>query len=155
MFVLVLHISVLIHELAHAAATYWRGGRILQLCVGSGRPFIRFNFFSVEVELRPIPGAGYVLIPGTGIEDSDFCARNPADSNLVWPLTTNWDLLWVILAGPAANLLLAILSFYFLRIDNFFLIINALLCVTAISTSPDCDLMIASKAIQAIRKVGY
>lgn len=81
--------TVLIHEVAHAIAARRLGGTVREVAVGFGPVLHRLQVRGVDVTIRPIPFGGFAAI--------DIGRLPPARRAPV------------LLAGPAANILLGLL----------------------------------------------
>ncbi|MBA3465583.1 MAG: site-2 protease family protein [Deltaproteobacteria bacterium] len=105
-FLLLVGVLVLIHELGHFVAAKLLDVKVLRFSIGYGRPLVRVKLGETEYQIGAFPLGGYVRILGIESEtDSDgrsFASR---------PL---WQRLVIVLAGPAANLLLPVIIYFVL-----------------------------------------
>ena len=102
---------VFFHELGHFAVAKWCGVRVLKFSLGFGPRLVGFTRGTTEYVLAAIPLGGFVKMWG---EDptADIAPEERADSFSHQPL---WKRAAIVAAGPAANMLLAVLlysSFY-------------------------------------------
>jgi regulator of sigma E protease len=105
-FLLLVGVLVLFHELGHFVAAKLLDVKVLRFSIGYGRPLVRVKLGETEYQIAAFPLGGYVRILGIESEtDSDgrsFASR---------PL---WQRLVIVLAGPAANLLLPVIIYFVL-----------------------------------------
>ncbi|MAE70773.1 MAG: RIP metalloprotease RseP [Gemmatimonadetes bacterium] len=109
-FILSLGLMIFIHELGHFAVAKWCDVRVLTFSIGMGRKLLRFQPGETEYAISAIPFGGYVKMSGETPEDPaggdgrDFASKGlPARSAIV-------------LAGPAMNVVLALVVHYFLSL---------------------------------------
>jgi len=106
-FVLILMGLVLVHEAGHMVVAKWCGMRVERFSIFFGRPLWKFTRGETEYAIGWIPLGGYVKISGmTQGEELDPAVAPRAYSNM--PV---WRRVVTILAGPAVNIVLAILLF--------------------------------------------
>jgi regulator of sigma E protease len=104
-FLLLIGVLVAVHEAGHLVAARLCGVAVLRISIGFGRPLVSFWWRGTEYALGRWPLGGYVRLLGEGAREAvpealrarAFCTR-PA-----------WQRLAIVLAGPAANLLFAVL----------------------------------------------
>lgn len=97
-------LSILPHEMGHAAMARLLGGKVFLLSVGSGRTIRTLRFFGFKLEIKAVPEGGMVI----------SCYATKQNLRLKQSAST--------LAGPGANLLMAVLAWPFLdlqRVLNF------------------------------------
>lgn len=106
-FVFVIGVLVFVHELGHYLAARRIGVRVLTFSLGFGPKLLKTRRGDTEFCVSAIPLGGYVKMAGenpddrrTGGED-EFLSR------------TKWERLQILIAGPAMNLLLAIVVMTF------------------------------------------
>ena len=93
----------LAHELGHAAAAYGFGLRVTDICIGLGPALVRFERRGVRWMIGPIPLGGFVRVAELAPEDTDL-----QDDGKSWfSVGSVAKRISVIIAGPAANYLLA------------------------------------------------
>lgn len=106
-FVLILMALVLVHEAGHMVVAKWCGMRVERFSIFFGRPLWKFTRGETEYAIGWIPAGGYVKISGmTQGEELDPEVAPRAYSNM--PV---WRRVVTILAGPAVNIVLAIILF--------------------------------------------
>lgn len=112
-FFLLVGVLVVIHELGHFAAAKLLDVKVLRFSFGYGRPLVRVTLGETEYQLAAFPIGGYVRIQG--IESESEAA--PEDASRSFSSRPLWQRLAIILAGPAANLLLPVIIYgaYFAR----------------------------------------
>lgn len=97
-------VLVVIHEFGHFAAAKLLDVKVLRFSFGYGRPLIRATLGETEYQIAVFPIGGYVRIQGI---ERDVDAA-PADAGRSLSSRPLWQRLTIILAGPAANLLLPV-----------------------------------------------
>jgi regulator of sigma E protease len=102
---------VLIHELGHLWVARRRGMKVEAFSIGFGRPIVQWQWQGIQWQVGWLPFGGYVRIAGMevgkaakqGVDlygiQGGFFSKSP------------WSRIQVALAGPVANLLLALLLF--------------------------------------------
>jgi regulator of sigma E protease len=105
-FLLLVGVLVLIHELGHFVAAKLLDVRVLRFSIGYGRPLVRVKLGETEYQIGAFPLGGYVRIQG--IEGADD------DGNRSFASRPLWQRLVIVLAGPAANLLLPVIIYFVL-----------------------------------------
>src|SRR3954469_2267589 len=106
-FLLLVGVLVVIHELGHFAAAKALDVKVLRFSLGYGRPLVRMKLHETEYQIAVFPLGGYVRI--LGIEGDALPRSEVARSFASRPL---WQRLTIVLAGPAANLLLPIAIYF-------------------------------------------
>lgn len=101
--VAVLGFMILIHEFGHYAVAKWLGVRVEQFAIGFGKRLIGFRRGETDYRINAIPLGGYVKMSG----------ENPMDERTDDPREflnhSRWHRFLVAIAGPAMNILLAII----------------------------------------------
>ncbi len=110
-FLLLVGVLVLIHELGHFVAAKLLDVRVLRFSVGYGRPLVRVKLGETEYQIGAFPLGGYVRIQG--IENAED-GGNRADVGRSFASRPLWQRLVIVLAGPAANLLLPVIIYFVL-----------------------------------------
>lgn len=100
-FLLLVGVLVVIHELGHFAAAKMLDVKVLRFSLGYGRPLVRVKLRETEYQIAVFPIGGYVRL--LGIEGE---TPNKADAGRSFASRPLWQRLVIVLAGPAANLLL-------------------------------------------------
>jgi len=106
-FVLVLMFLVLVHEAGHMVAAKWCGMRVERFSIFFGKPFAKFTRGDTEYGIGWLPLGGYVRITGMSREEDltpDLVPRS-------YYAAKTWKKVVVIAAGPAVNLVVALLCF--------------------------------------------
>ena len=102
-FLFVLGVLVFVHELGHFLLARWHGVRVLTFSLGFGPKLLKFTRGDTEYCVSAIPLGGYVKMAGETPEDDtpprhdEFFAK------------TKWQRFQIYLAGPAMNVIAAIL----------------------------------------------
>lgn len=102
-FVLVLGVVVLVHEYGHFLAARLVGVRVEVFSIGFGNKIFGWRRGDTEYRVSWIPLGGYVRMAGEGsLEGPPTGAPDEFESRRAW------EKLFILAAGPAANVLLAI-----------------------------------------------
>jgi regulator of sigma E protease len=102
-FAVVLGTTVVVHEFGHFAAAKLLKMQVEVFSVGFGKRLFGFKFRETDYRLSLLPLGGYVKI--MGMEPDDEAATHP-DAYLARP---KWHQFIVLVAGPAMNVVLALL----------------------------------------------
>jgi regulator of sigma E protease len=106
-FLLLVGVLVVIHELGHFAAAKALDVKVLRFSLGYGRPLVRLKLRETEYQIAVFPIGGYVRL--LGIEGE---TPNKADAGRSFASRPLWQRLVIVLAGPAANLLLPVVIYF-------------------------------------------
>ena len=106
-FFLLVGVLVVIHELGHFAAAKALDVKVLRFSFGYGRPLVRATFGETEYQIAVFPLGGYVRI--LGIERETTPKADAGRSFAARPL---WQRIVIILAGPAAYLILPVIIYF-------------------------------------------
>jgi membrane-associated protease RseP (regulator of RpoE activity) len=107
-------VFVVAHEAGHFFAAKATGMKVTEFFIGFGPRIWSFKRGETEYGIKPIPFGAYVRIVGmSSIEDVD-----PADEGRTYREKEFWKKSVVVLAGVAANFLLAYLIFFGLFISS-------------------------------------
>ncbi|HEX4857610.1 MAG TPA: RIP metalloprotease RseP [Usitatibacteraceae bacterium] len=112
-FLLAIGVLVTIHELGHYWAARWCDVKILRFSIGFGRPLllVRRGADQTEWVVAALPLGGYVKMA----DERDESVA-PADRLRAFNNKSVWQRSFIVLAGPAANFLLAALFYWVLLI---------------------------------------
>lgn len=119
-FVLVLSVVVFFHELGHFAVGRWCGVKVDVFSLGFGPELLHFiDSKGTRWCLAALPLGGYVKFHGdlnaASAVDHDAAATMPADERAVSFFAQKvWKRAAVVVAGPVANFILAIVIFTFI-----------------------------------------
>jgi len=106
-FLLLVGVLVVIHELGHFAAAKALDVKVLRFSLGYGRPLVQLKLGETEYQIAVFPIGGYVRL--LGIEGE---TPNKADAGRSFASRPLWQRLVIVLAGPAANLLLPVAIYF-------------------------------------------
>ena len=114
-FILVLGITVLIHELGHFLFAKRAGVHIYEFSIGMGPQIFKFNRKNDETvySIRLFPIGGFVSIAGEDLEVDDKVPKDKQLCNKSW-----CDRFLVMFAGIAFNFILAIIILFFVGLFN-------------------------------------
>ncbi|MFL6231534.1 MAG: RIP metalloprotease RseP [Thermoanaerobaculia bacterium] len=104
-FAFALGVIIVVHEAGHLLVAKAFGVRVMTFSVGFGKRLWGFKRGETEYRVSAVPLGGYVRLGGESPEEVD-----PADPR-EFLNKPRWQRILVYLAGPAANILLAILVF--------------------------------------------
>jgi regulator of sigma E protease len=110
-FLLLVGVLVVIHELGHFVAAKLLDVKVLRFSLGYGRPLVRVKLRETEYQIAVFPLGGYVRILGV---DQGPDAANKADVGRSFASRPLWQRLVIVLAGPAANLVLPVALYFML-----------------------------------------
>ena len=107
-FLFALALLIAVHEAGHYLAARSCGVRVLKFSIGFGRPLLRRRIGpdGTEFVLAAIPLGGFVRML-----DEREAPVEPAQLHRAFNRQNPWKRAWVVAAGPAANLVLAVLLF--------------------------------------------
>ena len=114
-FTLAIGVLVTIHELGHYLAARWCNVKILRFSIGFGGPLWMRKAGADQTEwvIAVLPLGGYVKMA----DERDGSAE-PADKARAFNNKTVWQRIVIVLAGPAANFLLAALLYWGLFVSG-------------------------------------
>src|SRR5688572_17358457 len=101
--ILGLALLIVVHEGGHFLAARLCGMRVERFSIGFGKPLVSFKRGDTIYQIAPIPLGGFVQITGLNPHE-EFDAKDP----YVYPNRPRWMRLAVLVAGPAANYLTAV-----------------------------------------------
>jgi regulator of sigma E protease len=113
-FIVVLGITITIHEFGHFAAAKLLKIRVLVFSIGFGPRLLGFTRGGTEYRISPIPIGGYVKMAG---ETFDQERQGAPDEFLSHP---KWHRFLVAVAGPFMNILLAVAVLTFTYLGGAF-----------------------------------
>ena len=103
--ILILGVSISIHELGHYLAARVQGVRVPAFSIGFGPPILRFNWAGTEWRLSLIPLGGYAEIEGMA---PDFSVDGrPITPKRGYAALSFWGKTLILVGGVLMNLLLA------------------------------------------------
>jgi len=114
-FLVAIGILVVVHEFGHYLAARWAGVKVLRFSVGFGKPLFsrRFGRDQTEWTLSALPFGGYVKML-----DEREGAVPAAEAHRSFNRATVWRRIGIVIAGPAANFLLAIVFYWALFLNG-------------------------------------
>ena len=105
-FLLVLGVLIFVHELGHFLVARWYGVRVLTFSLGFGPKIIKFTRGGTEYCVSIVPLGGYVKMAGETTQEERQGAPDEFLSK------SKWVRFQVYLAGPAMNVLLAVVALW-------------------------------------------
>ena len=133
-FIVTIGIIVTIHEFGHFQVARWCGVRVLRFSIGFGKPLWQKTFGKDRTEfvLAAIPLGGYVKMldenelkaerelkaEAEANPDAPQAQYSDAELKRAFNRQSVWKRIAIVLAGPAANLLLAILLYWILLMQG-------------------------------------
>jgi regulator of sigma E protease len=106
-FLFVLGVLVFVHELGHFLLARWNGVRVLTFSLGFGPKLLKVTRGGTEYCISAIPLGGYVKMAGESPDEPRLGAADEFMSK------SKWQRFQVLIAGPAMNLLLALVVMTF------------------------------------------
>lgn len=114
MFILVLLVLVGVHEYGHFRVARLFGVRVLRFSIGMGKPLISvYDKQGTEFCLAPIPLGGYVKM----LDEAEGPVH-PSERQYSYSQKGPWARAAILFAGPAANLVLAMVVFAILGLNG-------------------------------------
>lgn len=128
-FIIAIGVLITVHEYGHYIMAKWCGVKVLRFSVGFGKQLLSFKFHphGTEFVLAMIPLGGYVKM----LDEREFEEESKStENNLPLSIYTEqelkcafnrqavWKRMLIVLAGPIANLLLAILLYWVLMLQG-------------------------------------
>ncbi len=115
-FLITLGILIVVHEYGHYWVARKCGVKVLRFSIGFGRPLKRWVRGEDKTEwvIATMPLGGYVRMLDE--RDPDCAPIAPADLPRSFNRQSVWKRIAIVLAGPAANLLLAIAVYWVLNV---------------------------------------
>ena len=111
-FAFVIGVLVFVHELGHFLAARRVGVRVLAFSIGFGPRLLGFTRGGTEYKIAAIPLGGFVKMAGETAEDPRSGAPDEFLSK------SKWQRFQVLIAGPAMNILLAIVVLWGLLLQG-------------------------------------
>lgn len=111
-FLFALSVLVFIHELGHYLVARWCGVKVLRFSIGFGKPLFTWRVGADQTEwsLAPIPLGGYVKM----LDEREDSKIDPADLHRAFTRKSLKQRSAIVVAGPLANFLLAIVLYAWL-----------------------------------------
>ena len=108
-FLVALGVLIIVHEYGHYAVARLCGVKVLRFSVGFGRPLItkRFAPEGTQWVIAALPFGGYVKM----VDEREGEVR-PQDLPFAFNRKSVWRRILIVAAGPAANLLLAVVLYW-------------------------------------------
>ena len=120
-FVLTLAILVVVHEFGHFQVARWCGIKVLKFSFGFGKPIYAKKIGKDQTEflISALPLGGYVkMLDERELSEDELSIYTKADLGRAFNRQSVWKRILVVLAGPVANLLLAILLYWVLMVQG-------------------------------------
>jgi len=120
-FILTLAILVVVHELGHFQVARWCGVKVLKFSFGFGKPLYTKKLGKEQTEflISALPLGGYVkMLDERELSKEELEAFDEATLNTAFNRQAVWKRILIVLAGPAANLLLAIGLYWVLMMQG-------------------------------------
>lgn len=105
--IFVLGFLILFHELGHFLVAKRAGVGILKFSIGFGPKIIGKQIGRTEYVISAVPLGGFVKMVGEDPEEE----VSPADRDIAFQNQSLWTRMAIVLAGPGANLVFAIIAF--------------------------------------------
>lgn len=111
---LVLSFLIFFHELGHFLAARFMGVHVKVFSIGFGKKIASFYWKSTEWRIAMIPLGGYVQMKGQDDMDPSKVSQDEDAYNVKKP----WQRIFILLAGPFANFLLAFVLFWAIALSG-------------------------------------
>ena len=111
---LVLSFLIFFHELGHFLAARLMGVHVKVFSIGFGKKIYSFEWKETQWRIAMIPLGGYVQMKGQ--EDLDPTALSQDDDS--YNVKKPWQRIFILLAGPFANFLLAFVLYWFIALGG-------------------------------------
>lgn len=105
--VVVLGVLIFVHELGHFLVAKWAGVKVLRFSLGFGPKLVAVTRGDTEYCVSAIPLGGYVKMLGEESEEE----LSPEDARRSFSSQPVLKRIGIVLAGPASNLILAVIIF--------------------------------------------
>lgn len=106
--VLMFALAILVHEFGHFIVALKLGLRVEAFSIGFGPVLLKKKYKGVEYRLSAIPLGGYVSIPDVDPEGTKALESSSGDKAVKKANIPAWKELLVAVAGPAMNIVLAV-----------------------------------------------
>ena len=115
-FLFALALLVFIHELGHYSVARWCGVKVLRFSIGFGKPLLtwRVGPDRTEWSLSPIPLGGYVKM----LDEREDGGVDPKEAHRAFNRQSLAKRSAIVIAGPAANFVLAIILYGLLAMSG-------------------------------------
>ena len=119
-FLVTLGVLIVIHELGHYWVARWCGVKVLRFSIGFGRPIARWVRGADRTEwvVSALPLGGYVRMLDE--RDPEAAPSSEQEAARAFNRQTVGKRIAIVLAGPLANLLLAIFVYWLLNVIGVF-----------------------------------
>jgi len=119
-FLVTLGVLIVIHELGHYWVARWCGVKVLRFSIGFGRPIARWVRGPDRTEwvVSALPLGGYVRMLDE--RDPEAAPASEQEAERAFNRQTVGKRIAIVLAGPVANLLLAIFVYWLLNVIGVF-----------------------------------
>lgn len=120
-FVVALAVLIAIHEFGHFQIARWCGVKVLKFSLGFGKPLYTKKIGSDQTEfiISAIPLGGYVkMLDEREMDEDDLSKLSKEDRSRSFNRQSLWKRSMIVMAGPLANLILAVILFWFLLVSQ-------------------------------------
>ncbi len=111
---LVLSVLIFFHELGHYSVAKFFGVYIEVFSIGFGKKIASFRMFNTQWQIAIFPLGGYVKMKGQDDTDPTQTSQDKDSYNSKTPLQR----ILILLAGPAANFILAFVLYIFIALGS-------------------------------------
>jgi len=120
-FVVTLAILVIVHEFGHFQVARWCGVKVLKFSFGFGKPIYSKKLGKDQTEflVSALPLGGYVkMLDERELNQDELRSYDEATLSRAFNRQAVWKRILIVMAGPAANLLLAIFLYWLLMMQG-------------------------------------
>jgi regulator of sigma E protease len=138
--VLVFGLIIFVHELGHMLAAKACGVAVPDFSIGMGPSLYHFKLGETRYHLSALPIGGYASIAGLSGDQADAPGAPSAPSfpvHATWQAKNGWQKAFILVAGAAMNLLLAVVAMLAMGLVGF--PVNAVVIETVEQGSPAAE----------------
>ncbi|NBQ85132.1 MAG: RIP metalloprotease RseP, partial [Methylophilaceae bacterium] len=120
-FIFTLAVLIAIHEYGHFQAARWCGVKVLKFSLGFGKAIYSKHIGRdrTEFAISVIPLGGFVkMLDERELAPEELAQYDAESLNRAFNRQSVWKRMAIVIAGPAANLLLAILLYWVLMMQG-------------------------------------
>lgn len=109
-FIILIGVLIFVHELGHFVVAKFFGVKVIRFSIGFGPALFTYQGDETEYTICILPLGGYVLMQGADLESTEAMSEEEQERSLM--AKPIWQRSLIVLAGPAANLILPVLIYF-------------------------------------------